>query len=396
MSGDGNGPEHGRRDQRRIATLLTQAGRDPHAFHGFVNPPVARGSTIIFENVEAMENRTSRPYPYGLTNTPTLEALSNALNALEGAAGTVLVPSGLAAVTTAILATCDAGDRLLVPDNVYFPTRLFCQRTLKRLGVEAIFYDPLIGSGIASLTEGRRTHLLVEAPGSQTFEMPDIAAIVTAVKEAGGRTLMDNTWATPLIFRPLEHGIDLSVEAGTKYLGGHADLLIGSVSATQEAWPRLRNTHRDLGLQAGPEEAWLTLRGIRTLDVRLERQEANALQVARWLQDRPEVARVLHPALPEDPGHALWKQYFGRATSLFAFVLAGAEAQAKRFLDGLELFGLGYSFGGYESLAVLAELKDSRSATTWQEGPVIRLHVGLEDPADLIADLERGFKSIAE
>jgi cystathionine beta-lyase len=395
MKGDGEGPRQGGRGGRRTATVLTQAGRDPQAFHGFVNPPVARGSTIVFENVEAMENRTSRPYPYGLTNTPTIEALCKALSELEGAAGTVLVPSGLAAVTTAILATCDSGDRLLVPDNVYYPTRLFCQRTLKRLGVETIFYDPLIGEGLARLTEGRRSHLLVEAPGSQTFEMPDIAAIVTAVRQAGGRTCMDNTWATPLIFRPLEHGIDLSVEAGTKYLGGHADLLIGSVSATEEAWTRLRDTHRDLGLQAGPEDAWLTLRGIRTLDVRLERQEANALQVARWLQGRSEVVRVLYPALPEDPGHAVWKRLFGRASSLFAFVLAGTESQAKRFLDGLELFGLGYSFGGYESLAVLAELKESRSATTWTQGPVVRLHVGLEDPADLIADLERGFKALA-
>lgn len=395
MSGEGDGPRAGKRDQRRMATVLTQAGRDPQAFHGFVNPPVARGSTIIFENMAALESRASRPYPYGLTNTPTLEALCRALNELEVAAGTVLLPSGLAAVTTAILATCDAGDRLLVPDNVYYPTRLFCQRTLSRFGVETIFYDPLIGDGIARLTEGRRTHLLIEAPGSQTFEMPDIAAIVAAVKQAGGRTLMDNTWATPLIFRPLEHGIDLSVEAGTKYLGGHADLLIGSVSATEQAWPRLRNTHRDLGLQAGPEEAWLTLRGIRTLDVRLERQEAGALEVARWLQRRAEVARVLYPALPEDPGHELWKRDFGRASSLFAFVLAGTEAQAKRFLDALELFGLGYSFGGYESLAVLAELNESRSATRWREGPVIRLHIGLEDPADLIADLERGFAALS-
>jgi len=396
MSGDGDGnPPQGRRDERRIATLLTQAGRDPQAFHGFVNPPVARGSTIIFENVAAMESRASRPYPYGLTNTPTVGALCEALNELEGAAGTVLVPSGLAAVTTAILAACDAGDRLLVPDNVYYPTRLFCQRMLARFGVEAVFYDPLIGAGIAGLMEGRRTHIVIEAPGSQTFEMPDIAALVAAANEAGGRTLMDNTWATPLIFRPLENGIDLSIQAGTKYLAGHSDLLIGSVSATEAAWPRLRHTHRDLGLQAGPEDAWLTLRGIRTLGVRLERQEQSALQIARWLQGRPEVARVLHPALPEDPGHELWKRHFGRASSLFGFVLAGSDSQARRFLDGLRLFGLGYSFGGYESLAVLAELKESRSATRWTEGPVIRLHVGLEDPADLIADLEGGFAAMA-
>lgn len=379
----------------RIATVLTQAGRDPHAFHGFVNPPVARGSTVIFENVAEMETHASRRYPYGLYNTPTIDALCQALNALEGAAGTVLVPSGQAAVTLAILATCDAGDRLLVPDNVYYQTRLFCQRTLTRFDVETVYYDPLIGDDIARLTEGRPTHLLIEAPGSQTFEMPDIGALNTAIKQTGGRTLMDNAWATPLIFRPLEHGIDLSVQSGTKYLGGHGDLFIGSVSATETAWPRLQNTHRDLGLQAGPEDAWLTLRSIRTLGVRLERQEANALTIARWLRSRAEVARILHPALPENPGYALWRRYFGRASSLFGFVLAGTEAQAKRFLDGLRLIGLGFSFGGYESLAVLAELKQSRSTTTWNEGPVIRLHVGLEDPADLIEDLERGFAAMA-
>jgi cysteine-S-conjugate beta-lyase len=393
MSGDGNGPAKGG-GRRRIATVLTQAGRDPQAFHGFVNPPVARGSTIIFEDVEAMESRATRAYPYGLTNTPTLGALRDALDELEGAAGTVLVPSGLAALTTAILAVCDGGDRLLVPDNVYYPTRRFCMQTLKRFGVEAVFYDPLIGDGIARLMEGRHTHLLIEAPGSQTFEMPDIGALVAAAKAAGGRTLMDNTWATPLIFRPLANGIDLSIQAGTKYLGGHSDLLIGSVSATEEAWPRLSQTHRDLGVQAGPEDAWLTLRGIRTLGVRLDRQEASALHVAAWLKGRPEVARVLHPALPDDPGHALWKKHFGRASSLFGFVLAGGEAEAKRFLDGLQLFGLGYSFGGYESLAVLAELKQTRTATRWTEGPVVRLHVGLEDPADLIADLEGGFAAM--
>jgi cysteine-S-conjugate beta-lyase len=380
---------------RGIHTRLTQVGRESLAFHGFVNPPLVRASTVLFDSVAEMEARAGRRYPYGLTNTPTIDALTAALNELEGAAGTVLVPSGLAAVTTAILAAAEAGDRLLVPDNVYYPTRRFCDGTLKRLGVETTYYDPLIGGGIARLLEGRRAHLLIEAPGSQTFEMPDIEALVAAAKAAGGRTLMDNTWATPLIYRPLEHGIDLSIQAGTKYLGGHSDLLIGSVSAGKALWPLLQATHRELGLQAGTEETWLTLRGLRTLAVRLERQERSALEVAQWLKRRPEVARVLHPALPDDPGHALWKRDFGRASSLFGFVLKGSMDDARRLLDGLRVFGLGYSFGGYESLAVLAELERSRSATRWREGPVVRLHVGLEDPADLIADLERGFRAMA-
>jgi cysteine-S-conjugate beta-lyase len=379
---------------RGIHTRLTQIGRESLSFHGFVNPPVVRASTVLFESVAEMETRASRRYPYGLTNTPTMDALASALSELEGAAGTVLVPSGLAAVTTAILAAVEAGDRLLVPDNVYYPTRRFCDGTLARLGVETVFYDPLVGDGIARLLDGRSTHLFLEAPGSQTFEMPDIEVLVAAARAAGGRTLMDNTWATPLIYRPLEHGIDLSIQAGTKYLGGHSDLLIGSVSASEEAWPRLLATHRDLGLQAGTEEIWLTLRGLRTLGVRLERQERSALEVARWLQRRHEVARVLHPALPEDPGHALWRRDFGRSSSLCGFVLKGSKDHARRLLDALQVFGLGYSFGGYESLAVIAELERSRSATRWQEGPVIRLHVGLEDPADLIADLEHGFKAM--
>ncbi len=383
-------------DAWRQDTLLAHAGLSPMSFHGFVNPPLVRASTVLFENAEAMLVRRGVRYPYGLMNTPTIEALTTALSELEGkhAAGTVLVPSGLAAVTIAILAAARAGQKVLVPDNVYSPTRRFCDESLPAYGVETVYYDPLIGGGIAELLDGACA-LLLEAPGSHTFEMPDIPPMVAAAKAAGVTTMIDNTWATPLIYRPLEHGIDLAISAGTKYQGGHSDLLIGSISANEATWPALKKLHMNLGLQAGTEEIWLTLRGLRTMGVRLERHERSALQIANWLKARSEVLRVLHPALPDDPGYAIWKRDFGRSTGLFAFELKGDERQAKAFLDALKLFGLGFSWGGFESLAVLSELKQSRTVRPWTDGPVIRLHIGLEDVADLTEDLERGFAAIA-
>jgi cystathionine beta-lyase len=375
-------------------TLLAHAGLSPHEYHGFVNPPVVRASTVLFPDVETMQDRQEQRYSYGRTNTPTIEALTEALTLLDGAAGTVLVPSGLAAVTTAIVAAVRPGGRILVPDNVYAPTRRFCDQSLPAFGAEAVYYDPLIGGGITALLDGCCA-LFMEAPGSHTFEMPDIPALVAAAQAAGVTTMLDNTWATPLIYRPLEHGVDLALYAGTKYHGGHSDLLIGSISANAAAWPKLKQLHKNLGIQAGTEEIWLTLRGLRTMSVRLERHERSALDIARWLRARPDVARVLHPALPEDPGHALWKRDFGRSTGLFGFVLRGEERQAISFLNALRLFGLGYSWGGFESLAVLGELKECRTVRPWTEGPVIRLHVGLEDVEDLKADLERGFAAAA-
>ena len=378
----------------RIDTLVAHAGLDPHAYHGFVNPPVVRASTVLFPDVDAMHGRGDSRYSYGLTNTPTIEALTGALSALDNAAGTVLVPSGLAAVTTAILTAARPGKRLLVPDNVYAPSRRFCDESLPALGVETIYYDPLIAGRIADMLEGA-CGLFLEAPGSHTFEMPDLPALVAAAQAAGVMTMLDNTWATPLIYRPLDNGIDLAIYAGTKYQAGHSDLLIGSISANEKTWPALKRLHKNLGTQAGTEEIWLTLRGLRTMSIRLERHEKSALEIANWLMGRTEVARVLHPALPDDPGHAIWKRDFGRSTGLFAFVLNGDEAQAKRFLNALKLFGLGYSWGGFESLAVPAELEKCRTVRPWTEGPAIRLQIGLEDTADLIADLERGFAMMA-
>ena len=306
----------------------------------------------------------------------------------------MLVPSGLAAVTTAILTAVRPGGKILVPDNVYSPTRRFCDESLPAFGVQTVYYDPLVGAEIAHLLDGASA-LFLEAPGSHTFEMPDIPALVWAAKAAGVVTMLDNTWATPLIFRPLDHGIDMAIYAGTKYQAGHSDLLIGSISANEATWPALKRLHKNLGIQAGTEEIWLTLRGLRTMGVRLERHERSALEVARWLQARPEVARVLHPALPENPGHAIWQRDFGRSTGLFGVVLRGDPQGATAFLNALKLFGLGFSWGGFESLAVLGELEASRTVRPWTEGPVIRLHVGLEDVADLIADLELGFAAIA-
>jgi cystathionine beta-lyase len=378
----------------RTDTVLTHAGLDPHAFHGFVNPPLVRASTVLFPDVESMQGRKDQRYSYGLTNTPTIEALVQALDELDGAAGTVLVPSGLAAVTTALMVATRPGKRILIPDNVYAPTRRFCDESLPAFGVETVYYDPLIGAGIAELLPGA-TALFLEAPGSHSFEMPDLPALVAAARAAGVMTMLDNTWATPLIYRPLDHGIDLAIYAGTKYQAGHSDLLIGSISANEAAWPALKRLHKNLGIQAGTEEIWLTLRGLRTMGIRLERHERSALHAARWLQGRPEVARVLHPALPEDPGHRIWKRDFGRSTGLFGVVLKGEERHAKAFLNALQLFGLGFSWGGFESLAVLGELQECRTVRPWAEGPVIRLHVGLEDVDDILADLDRGFAAMA-
>ncbi|MBZ8132443.1 cystathionine beta-lyase [Afifella sp. IM 167] len=381
---------------RRPATLLTHAGRDPHSFHGFVNPPVVRASTVLFASADEMKNRRTSRYSYGLTNTPTIEALNGAWTELEGAATTVLVPSGLAAVTVAILASVSAGEEILVPDNVYGPTRAFCNGTLKRLGIGTTFYDPMdLASLKEALKNGARA-VFAEAPGSLTFEFPDLQEILDAAAAADAVTMIDNTWATPLIYRPIEHGFDLSIQASTKYVGGHADLMLGSISASEKMATRLMRTHRELGVQAGPDEIYLGLRGMRTMKVRLEQHERQALEVAKWVGERAQVKRLLHPAFPSCPGHENWRRFFGRSCGLFAFELDGDGAMAERFLDSLKLFGLGFSWGGFESLASYGELTEQRTVKPWTGGPVVRLHIGLEDIADQIADLEGAFAALAE
>jgi len=385
------------RPPRRRSTRLLHSGRDRSLTGPFVNPPVVHASTVLFPTVEDMQQNRQR-YSYGRFGTPTSDALELAMNELEGADGTVLCPSGLAAATVAFLAVVSAGDHVLVTDSVYGPVRRLIDGLLRRLGVEATYYDPTIGGDIAGLFKPNTKIVYAESPGSLTFEMQDLPALAAAAHARNALVLFDNTWATPLHFRALDHGADLSIISGTKYLGGHADVMLGTVAARGQLWTRLRQTYRDMGLHVGPDDMYLALRGIRTLPIRLEHHARSAMAVATWLQGRPEVTRVLYPALPGDPGHALWKRDMTGASGLFAIVMRGwSEAQAMRFIDSLELFGIGASWGGYESLATLPHLDGIRSVTPRHlEGPLIRLHIGLEDPADLIADLERGFAAAAQ
>jgi cystathionine beta-lyase len=379
-------------------TLLVNAGRDPQSYHGFVNPPVYHASTVLYPTAEDQVAHRSR-YQYGRRGTPTTEALEKALTQLEGdgCAGVALLPSGLAAIATALMATVGAGDHLLVTDSVYRPTRNFCEGVFKRMGVTTTYFDPLIGAGIASLFQPNTRAVFVEAPGSQSFEMQDIPAIAKVAHDKGAVVLMDNTWATPLYFRAFEKGVDLSIQAGTKYIGGHSDIMFGCISANAATLPALKNTVYTMGLCIGPDDAFLALRGIRTLGVRLARHYESGLRVARWLEKRPEVARVLHPALESDPGHAIWRRDFSGACGLFSIVLKEmSEKSVYAFMNELQLFGMGYSWGGFESLMILFDCGEYRTATKWAPGgPTLRFHIGLEDPDDLIADLEGGFKAMA-
>jgi len=379
-------------------TRLVTSGRDPRAYHGFVNPPVYHASTLLYPTAEDQVAHRAR-YNYGRRGTPTSEALENALREIEGdgCAGVALLPSGLAAISAALLATARAGDHVLVPDSVYRPTRNFCNGVFKRFGVETTYYDPLIGADIARLFKPKTRVVFVEAPGSQSFEMQDIPAIAKIAHEQNAVVLMDNTWATPLYFRAFEKGVDLSIQAGTKYIGGHSDIMFGCVSANAATLPALKDTVYSMGLCVGPDDMYLALRGLRTLGVRLDRHFQSGLRVARWLEQRPEVLRVMHPALERDPGHKIWKRDFTGACGLFSVVFKPTSEQSVHaFLNELALFGLGYSWGGFESLAILFDCTEYRTATKWAPGgPTVRLHIGLEDPDDLIADLERGFAAMA-
>jgi len=381
---------------RRRTTRLLHAGRDKALTGPFVNPPVVHASTVLFPTVDDMEHRRQR-YVYGRRGTPTSDALEAAMNELEGAEGTVLCPSGLAAASVALLSCLSAGDRVLITDSVYGPVRHFADDTLTRLGIEVAYFEPTIGDAIEPLFTPNTRAVYLESPGSLTFEMQDVPAIAEIARRHGATVLFDNTWATPLYFRALDCGVDLSVISGTKYLGGHADVMIGTVAARGEALKKLKQLYGDMGLHVGPDDMYLALRGIRTMAIRLEQHARSAMAVAMWLQQRPEVTRVLYPALPSDPGHALWKRDMTGASGLFGVIFGGwSVAQAKRFVDHLELFGIGASWGGFESLATLPHLAGIRTARAWQaEGPLIRLHIGLEDPADLIADLEAGLTAAA-
>ena len=381
----------------RPDTRLVTAGRDTQGQHGFVNPAVYHASTVLYPTAEDQVAHRAR-YQYGRRGTPTSEALEAALGELEGenCAGVALLPSGLAAITTALLSVADSGYHILVTDSIYRPTRVFCDGMFKRLGVTTTYYDPLIGKGIAGLFKPNTKAVFVEAPGSQSFEMQDIPAIAEVAHAKGAVVLMDNTWATPLYFRALDKGVDLSIQAGTKYIGGHSDIMFGCVAANKAALTSLKNTVNALGLCVGPDDIFLALRGLRTLGVRLARHNEAALRVARWLEQRPEVARVLHPGLPSDPGHAIWKRDFTGACGLFSIVLKPASQQAVyAFMNALALFGMGFSWGGFESLVIVFDCSEYRTATKWAPGgPTLRFHIGLEDTDDLIADLEQGFAAM--
>jgi len=378
-------------------TRLVVGGRDPFAHHGFVNPPVYHASTVLYRTAEDLVAHRAR-YRYGRLGTPTSEALETALRELEGpdCAGVALLPSGLSAISTALLAVLRAGDAVLVADNVYRPTRNFCDNILARMGIPTTYFDSTAGDVVRLIQPNTRV-VFVEAPGSQSFEMPDVPAIAAAAHAAGAVVLIDNTWATPLYFRPFEKGVDLSIQAGTKYIVGHSDVMFGTVSATPALWPHLQKTVHLMGLCVGPDDMYLALRGLRTMGVRLPRHYESGLHMARWLAQRPEVLRVLHPALETHPGHELWRRDFSGASGLFSIVLKAVPQRAvNAFLDALSLFGMGFSWGGYESLVIWFDCGEYRTATSWDPGgPTLRFHIGLEDVSDLIADLERGFAAMA-
>ncbi len=376
-------------------TKLTHAGRHPHENHGAVNTPVYHASTILFPTLADFDSR-DRKYVYGRKGTPTTSTLEEAVSALEQAHGTVLAPSGLAAVTTTLMSFVKAGGHILLTDSTYFPTRKFASGLLARLGIEAEYYDPLIGAGIEKLIRPNTNLIWMEAPGSLTFEMQDVPAIVAAAKKYGVPTAIDNTWSGGYFFKPLTLGVDVSVQAATKYIVGHSDAMLGTIACNEEAYPKVFDTFTQQGNCAGPDDVYLATRGLRTMAVRMQRQYENAIKLAEWLRERPEVTRVMHPALPNDPGYEIWKRDFTGASGLFGFVVDCTDRAAlAAMLDGMELFGMGASWGGYESLILPSDPAKMRTATKWEpNGSTLRMHVGLEDPDDLIEDLAAGFKRL--
>jgi cystathionine beta-lyase len=376
----------------RSRSRLVHLGRDSEANHGFINYPAYRGSTVLFPDVETMKSRKQR-YTYGTHGTPTTDALCEAWSDLAGATGTVLAPSGLFAIIAALTTALSSGDHLLMTDAAYQPARNYCETLLKRMGVKTTYYDPAIGAEIRALMRANTRAIFVEAPGSQSLDMQDVPAIAAVARERGVCVIMDNTWATPLFFSPHAHGVDLAVEAGTKYLSGHSDLLLGLVSANSEWFPRLQKTVDALAVQPGPEDVYLALRGLRTMELRLREAERQALALAHWFKGRAEVRGVIHPAFPDYPGHEIWKRDFTGSSGLFSIVLNPVPDRAlAAMLDGLELFGMGYSWGGFESLVIAFDCTKYRTATRWAPGgPTLRFSIGLEDIEDLKEDLDRGF-----
>lgn len=378
-----------------LDTTLAHAGSEPRTFHGFVNPPVVHASTVLFPDVETMTSGGQR-YSYGRRGTPTSDALEDAIRQMEGAKGVKLANSGLNAIALACLSCLSQSDHILIADTAYGPTRHFADTVLPKYGIEVEYYDPALGEEIRRLFKASTRAVFTEAPGSLTFEMQDIRAIAAAAKTIDATVLMDNTWASPLFCKPLELGVDLSIQAGTKYIVGHSDTMLGTIAASEKAWPALNALHGAMGVHVAPDDVYLALRGLRTLSVRLERHMRSTLEIAKWLESKDEVSRVRYPALETDPGHGIWKRDFTGACGLFAFDFKAGTTkdQSTAFFNALNLFGLGYSWGGFESLAIPVHLKGVRTATTPDSSVLSgRLHIGLEDPRDLMADLDAGFKA---
>ena len=383
-------------------TKLVHLGRGPSSFEGTVNLPVYRASTILSADMDSYihrfdDEKNFTDITYGARGTQNSRALGEAIADLEGGHGTIVTTSGLSAISVTLGALVSAGDHILISDSVYGPTRTFCNQVLSRYGVTTEYYSPDIGDAIAELIQKNTRLVFMEAPGSLTFEMQDIPGITRAAKEKGVLTVMDNTWATPVFFRPLEHGVDISIQAGTKYIAGHSDLVIGMVTSARETTHKMMVSHaQNLGDAASPDDCYLALRGLRTLSVRLYRQQESTLKVAAWLADQPQVYRVLYPALPGDPGHALWKRDFKGASSLFGLAMHSEDETAvKAMADSLRYFQIGSSWGGYESLIAFNHMPVARERVPWTEKPfMLRVHIGLEDPEDLIADLTQGLARI--
>jgi cystathionine beta-lyase len=389
-------------EMKKPATRLVEAGRRPEWTQGIVNPPVWRASTMLFDTVAALRAAVKQPDDglyYGRRGTPTQWSLADALTALEpGAAGTTLHPSGVAAITTALLAVLEPGDELLMVDSTYEPTRSFCDGLLSRIGVTTRYYDPLVtGVAIEALFGERTKAIFMESPGSLTFEVQDVPAIARAAKARGVITMIDNTWATPLLFPAIAHGVDISILACTKYVAGHSDVMLGSTTAVPGLFEKIRKTGQGLGQHVSADDAFLGSRGLRTMGLRLKAHGEAALEIARWLEQQPLVTKVLHPALPGSPGHDWFVRDFLGASGLFAFAIRGDDAARSRLIDSLAHFGIGFSWGGFESLALPIDPERVRTAAPAVSlGPLIRLQIGLEDPADLIADLAQGLDRAAE
>ncbi|EIZ77886.1 cystathionine beta-lyase [Novosphingobium sp. Rr 2-17] len=388
----------------RRETQALHAGRDPKANFGVVNPPVYHCSTVLFDSVDALlETRRDRAsgafegFTYGREGTATTRAFEDAVTLLEGGYRAITTSCGLGAICASLMAFLGAGDHLLIVDSLYGPARDFCESVLKKFGVEVTYYRPDVGAGIADLFQANTRVVYMESPGSLTFEMTDVPVIAQQCRARGIRTIFDNTWGSPINFRPLEHGVDVSINAATKYISGHSDLMLGIAVTTEDAFVPVKKIASQSGYCGGPDDIYMAMRGLRTLPLRMKQHHASGLVIAQWLQDRPEVHKVMHPALPGDPGHAIWSRDYDGASGLFGFVLeACTDAQFAAFMDHMDLFKLGYSWGGFESLVVPTYPETLRSASEWSApGPAVRIHVGLEALEDLIADLERGFARMA-